>query len=135
MRSQGQSEKNFKKIFGQRLKAALLQAGCRGVDVAKEIGVAENTVSQWFQGKREPKQEIIRFLTERYGVNPIYLLTGEGPPLLQVDDKIRDKSIIDSYIRKKKLLKMKYFTKKPTATSWKFLNMCMNPGKSSPRLQ
>lgn len=110
MRSQGQNEKNFKKIFGQRLKTALTQAGRRGADVAREIGVAENTVSQWFQGKREPKHEIIKILTERYGVNPIYLLTGEGPPLLQVDNRIKDKSAIKFlHIRKKKLRKTKNY--------------------------
>jgi len=79
MRSQAQNER---KVLGQRLKAALRETGLKGVDVARDLGVAENTVSQWFQGKREPKLEILKIFLQKYGVNPIFILTGEGPPLL-----------------------------------------------------
>ena len=83
MRSQGQ---NDRKILGQRLKSALKGLGLKGVDVAKDLGVAENTVSQWFQGKREPKLEVLKFLYQKYGINPLYVITGEGSPVLPRDE-------------------------------------------------
>ena len=82
-------EQNDRKFFGQRLKSALKVLGLKGVNVAKDLGVAENTVSQWFQGKREPKFEVLKFLYQKYGINPLYVITGEGPPVLPRGESAR----------------------------------------------
>jgi len=76
---QGQKDK---KIWGARLKEAFRARGIKAVDVAQKLGVQPNTISQWFMGRREPRLDILYDLLVQFGINPVYVLTGEGSPLL-----------------------------------------------------
>ena len=79
MLSQGQKIKNF----GVRFREALSVANIRPADVAKDLGVTPAAVSGWLKGSREPKYEVLAFLYQKYGINPIYILTGQGPPVIE----------------------------------------------------
>ncbi len=75
-------ERNVKN-FGTRFREALNAANIRATDVAKDLGVTPAAVSGWLKGSREPKYEVLAFLYQKYGINPIYLLTGQGPPVIE----------------------------------------------------
>ena len=77
----GKSE--LRKKFGERLKAALRAANVKAVDIARDLGVTQRAVSGWTGGTREPKFEVLLFLYRRYGINPLYIITGQGPPVIE----------------------------------------------------
>lgn len=83
MKSQEQNVKNF----GDRLREAIRLAGVRAADVARDLGVTQTAVSGWTRSTREPKFEVLDFLYKKYGINPLYVITGEGPPVLPKDEK------------------------------------------------
>ncbi len=76
------SEK-YKKKIGNRLKEALKQAGIKNTELAEEMGIAINTVSQWTRGLREPKYEVLHFLFKKYGINPNFIILGIGNPVFK----------------------------------------------------
>ena len=45
----------------------------------KGLGVNQRTVSNWETGRNEPSIEILNKITSLWGINPTWLLTGEGP--------------------------------------------------------
>ena len=73
--------------LGERLKKALEEAGIKGKEAAAAIGVPERAFYNWTMGLREPKIEVLEKMVKKLGLNPIFLLTGEGPPLLPREDK------------------------------------------------
>jgi len=79
MLSQEQKIKNF----GARFREALNAANVRATDVAKDLGVTPAAVSGWLKGSREPKYEVLAFLYQKYGINPLYIITGQGPPVIE----------------------------------------------------
>jgi len=93
-----------KEKFGDRLKRVLQQAGLSATDVAHSLDVTPAAVSAWARSVREPKIEVLDKLYRVYGFNPFYLVTGEGPPLL-------DRSSPDLYLQRKKkhLRRRKFF--------------------------
>ncbi len=95
------------KNFGDRLREAIYSAGIKPADIARDLGVSQNAVSGWVRSIREPKFEVLEFLFQKYGINPLYVIAGEGPPLLAKDEK-GVISVLD-LIRKKKLRKTKNY--------------------------
>ena len=49
------------------------------VALAEKLGVSENAVRHWLQGA-SPPADVIALLHERLGLDPRYLVTGEGEP-------------------------------------------------------
>lgn len=73
--------------FGKNLKEALKAAGVKAKDVAQDLGVSPVTVSRWLSDVREPSLAVLYVLKERYGINPFFVITGEGPPVLKASQK------------------------------------------------
>ena len=76
-KSQGQKVK-----LGERLRKAFTLAGVKAAEVAKETGVSQAAVSTWLHSTREPKIKVLDVLYKKYRINPLYIISGEGPPLI-----------------------------------------------------
>ncbi|MEO1382270.1 MAG: helix-turn-helix transcriptional regulator [Bacteroidota bacterium] len=50
--------------------------------LADALGVTQSSISMIANGKRGISTEILKTLFEKYGVNPVWLLMGEGEPLI-----------------------------------------------------
>lgn len=66
-----------KKIIAGRIQQILDTKSMKPADLAKVLGMPYQTVLNYSKGDREPKWDFIRQLY-LYGVNPRWLLTGEG---------------------------------------------------------
>ena len=123
------AEKSVRSPLGDRLKKALNMAGISIKDASAKIGVPERAFYNWTRGLREPKIEVLERITKELGINPSYLLTGQGPPLVRCfGDGVFE-------IGKKKLQKKMKFIGKPTAISCGSWSMCLRAGRLSPRLR
>jgi len=88
--------------IAERLKTALEEAKIKGVDVARLTGTTPTAVSRWLSGKRDIRPELLQKLYETYSINPFYIITGEGPPVLRGDEGITFTRLVGT--DKKKLL-------------------------------
>jgi len=70
----------------ERLRTALKKGGFTFKEAALRAGIPEKTLQKWVQGAALPRIDQFAKLIP-LGVNPIYILTGEGPPLLPREDK------------------------------------------------
>lgn len=50
-------------------------------EMSDELGVTYKTISNYMKGTSEPSYEVVQKLVKTYGINPYYLLFGEGPIL------------------------------------------------------
>lgn len=57
-----------------RIKSLRDEAGLSQADLAKELSVAQNTVSSWENGKRDPDTDTVIQLAAFFGVSTDYLL-------------------------------------------------------------
>jgi len=65
--------------FFERLRQVLADRGMSQADLARELGVGEATVSEWFTRGRVPSGDVLLRLPAVLEVNGHWLLTGEGP--------------------------------------------------------
>ena len=49
-------------------------------EFGKKIGVAGNTVTNYESGNREPSNAVITSICREFGINEVWLRTGEGGP-------------------------------------------------------
>ena len=69
--------------FGKRLKKAIKSLGMTYTAFAQAIGVPRESVSQWTLGKQNPLFKNLVAMYEHFGINPGFLLTGQGPMFLR----------------------------------------------------
>jgi len=77
------NKSEMQKNFGVRFREALNVANVRPADVARDLGVTPTAIFYWLKGSREPKYEVLAFLYQKYGINPLYVITGQGPPVIE----------------------------------------------------
>ncbi|MBR0066752.1 MAG: helix-turn-helix transcriptional regulator [Kiritimatiellae bacterium] len=66
-------------VFGDNLKAARLAKGMTLVQSANALGITNPALSQWEQGKREPKFDMLLELCQLFDTSPNELLGFEPP--------------------------------------------------------
>ena len=66
------------KEFANRLKALRKALKLNQEDVARILGVHAQSVSRYERGEQQPSSKKIGVLTNETGINPAWLLTGEG---------------------------------------------------------
>ncbi|MGE0434734.1 MAG: helix-turn-helix transcriptional regulator, partial [Planctomycetota bacterium] len=76
----GKSERQFIEAVRRSIDAVADRVGGKK-ELARLLGVAENTLHNWYNGTNTPKGEILNQLVVRFGVDPRFLLTGEGEPV------------------------------------------------------
>jgi len=75
---------------GRRLKTLRELLGLSQSQLAKKLGVAQNTLSQWERGERDIPTSVLLKLHSIAGVNLHWLLTGEGEPFVKPSDEDRE---------------------------------------------
>ncbi len=73
--------KDEKNKLVERLRMALKAGGYSFKEAASKAGVSDKTLEKWVQGVALPRIDQFAKLVP-LGVNPIYVLTGQGPPLI-----------------------------------------------------
>ena len=103
------------KRYAERLKEIQKISGISVKELSALVEVPEKTVQNWIYGRAFPPPDKLERLVERLGVNPLYVLTGEGPPLLPKDEK---GAILALELKlKKKLPKKRSFLRNVFASS------------------
>lgn len=64
--------------LNERLKQLRKQLGLTQEEFGKKIGCARNTIANYEMGKRTPSSAVITLICKEYGVNEVWLRTGEG---------------------------------------------------------
>lgn len=73
--------------FGERLKT--IRGTMTQVDFAKSLGVTQRAIVNYEKLNRIPRGNIIRKICENYGINEIWLLTGEGNKFICDSENMR----------------------------------------------
>ncbi len=76
-----------------RLKELRQQAGLRQVDLAKKIGIAQNTLSYWEQGKCDIDIESLRNIADFFGCTVDYLLYREEDKKINTAPDIKPNAV------------------------------------------
>ena len=69
--------------FGSRLKYVIETLHLSYNKFAKKIGVPPSSVSKWITEQMYPSSKSLMAMYEHFGINPGYLLTGQGPVFLR----------------------------------------------------
>ena len=64
--------------MGSRIKDLRKKLGLTQEEFAKKIGLARNSIANYEIGRREPTNAIITSICREFGVNEVWLRTGEG---------------------------------------------------------
>lgn len=68
------------KIFSKRLADSMELNGKKQIDVARELGIPQSTLSRYLKGSYEPKTERVYQLSEYFGVTPEWLMGYTNDP-------------------------------------------------------
>lgn len=68
----------MEKEIGKRIASIIESLGIKKVEFAKAINVDQSFISQITSGKRNPSDRTIADICREFGVNEIWLRTGEG---------------------------------------------------------
>ena len=71
-----------KNDIGARIKQIRIYYGLKQEDFCQEIGVTQGHYSKLEAGRNEPTHTFLLAMKARFGVNPDWILTGEGEMLL-----------------------------------------------------
>lgn len=71
------------KTINERFSYAIDLIRQKQKDVAQKIGVSDAAISKICSGKANPSQQTIKSFCDNYGVDRVWLETGEGEPLRQ----------------------------------------------------
>jgi len=66
----------------QRIKMLREKWGLSQAELAERLGVGQSAVAQMEQGRHKPGFDVLEAFVSRLGAHPLFLLTGQGPPLL-----------------------------------------------------
>lgn len=72
-------------IVGDRFTFVRLKAGLKQDEFAKYIDISKTTSSNIENHKHEPSFSAIKNIIQKFNLNPIWLLTGEGDPYIYKD--------------------------------------------------
>lgn len=86
-------EMETRKIIGQRINAALARGNCKQKDLAKALGVTDNTISYFVSGARTPNTEQIIKIAQFLNVSADYLLGISNAPSVDLDTQALCKKI------------------------------------------
>lgn len=68
-----------------RIKSIRKALGITGAEFAARIGITASSVSTMENGKSNPSEQTIRSICREFGVNEVWLRTGDGEPFLATD--------------------------------------------------
>ena len=71
--------------MNNRIKELRKSLGLTGADFGDKIGITKASVSKLEGGVTNPSEQTIRSICREFGVNEVWLRTGEGEPFLATD--------------------------------------------------
>ena len=63
-------------MIKERLKIAREHLNISNADIARAVGITRQSVGSW--GATRPRYESLKRLEEKFGINPDWLMTGDG---------------------------------------------------------
>ena len=84
------------KLKDARLKELRLHAGYTQQEVADALGVTKSTISKYEKGLRGLNPDHIEILSQLYGIEPLYLITGKTLSELEHNDEVRISQQLES---------------------------------------
>lgn len=87
-----------------RIKELRLERGVKQADLAKHIGVAQNTLSYWENGKYDVDNESLIRIADYFNVSTDYILLRENEKSLEITPKSANMKHLKELRLKKKLL-------------------------------
>ena len=69
--------------INERFVSAIQLLGKKKTEIAKTIGIADASLSQICSGRTNPSKQTIKSFCDNYGVDRVWLETGEGEPFRQ----------------------------------------------------
>lgn len=73
-------KRRIQTAVGHRMKAAAQARRLRAADLAARLGVEKPTVYRWWNGERNPEEEMLDRYADLVGRTAEFLLTGVEPP-------------------------------------------------------
>lgn len=74
-----------------RLLSAMKELGVKQVEVAKKVGIAPSSLSQFISGARNPSDRTIADIARALNINEEWLRTGNGSMRIQTPDSLSDR--------------------------------------------
>lgn len=93
----------------KRLQELIDYFNIKQIDLCKKTGIPKSTMSSYFSGEREPKQDRVSDISEAYGINETWLMGYDAPMftsktnIVDIEFSKRD-SLVDSITRNAKKL-------------------------------
>jgi transcriptional regulator with XRE-family HTH domain len=75
--------------LGERIKIVQKKSGLQQPQFAKSLGVSKESLIHYQKGRRHPDSVFLSNLCKIYAVNPIWLLLGEGEPMIVHIDEVK----------------------------------------------
>lgn len=69
--------------FSDRLSSLMSRSGLTSSSLARKIGVSRQSVAYWLSGRNKPSEQAFEKLGKLFGVNPVWLNTGNDDIKLQ----------------------------------------------------
>jgi transcriptional regulator with XRE-family HTH domain len=81
--------------LGRRIQAARERKRVTQADLAAQLGVTDNAVTQWETGRAAPRAERLTAIATALGVLVTWLITGEGPIAGPGTDSLSELQLLD----------------------------------------
>ena len=75
----------MKNQFIERLNSILQKRNLSQADLSKMTGIRSSSISDWLNGKYEPKQDKIAIIAEALNVSPVWLIGYDEPSTTQTE--------------------------------------------------
>ena len=76
----------MKNQFIERLNSILQKRNLSQADLSKMTGIRSSSISDWLNGKYEPKQDKIAIIADALNVSPVWLIGYDEPSTNQTED-------------------------------------------------
>ncbi|OGI02594.1 MAG: hypothetical protein A2104_10435 [Candidatus Melainabacteria bacterium GWF2_32_7] len=83
--------------FIERLKFIRQYTNSSQEEFAKTLGISQKTISYWEQGRNEPQIETLRVLSDKFGINLHWLITGKGEFLVEKEEILSLEGLKEKY--------------------------------------
>ena len=85
-------------IIGHRLLSIREVFGLTQIDMAERLGITSRAYANYERGEREMPLAVLRELYERFGIDPVWIMTGPGDVPLMAGQRQIDTDLLERVI-------------------------------------
>ena len=85
-------------VIGRRLSSIREAFALTQIDIADRLGVTSRAYANYERGEREMPLAVLRALYERFGVDPVWIMTGPGVEPVMAGHRRIDADLLESVI-------------------------------------